>query len=42
MPGSEQQDRVALMSVNDEYIIGVVITRDILEVDVMERQTMLE
>jgi hypothetical protein len=42
MPGSEQQDRVALMSVNDEYITGVVITRDILEVDVMERQTMLE
>jgi len=42
MSGSEQHDRVALVSVDDQAIIGGIVNRDLLEIDVGERQKLLE
>jgi len=42
MSGSEQHDRVALVSVDDQAIIGGIIHRNLLETDGRERQTSLE
>ena len=42
MSGSEQHDRVALVSMDDQVIIGGIVHRNLLEIDVRERQTSLE
>jgi len=41
MSGSEQHDRVALVSVADQAIIGEIVNRNLLEIDFGERQTSL-
>ena len=42
MSGSEQHDRVALVSADDQDIIGGIVNRNPLEIDLGERQTLLE
>ena len=42
MSGSEQHDRVALVSAEDQDIIGGIINRNVLEIDFGERLTLLE
>jgi len=42
MSGSEQQDRVALESADDQDIIGGIVNRNLLEIHFGERQTQLE
>ena len=42
MSGSEQHDRVALVSADDQDIIGGIVNRNLLEIDFAERQTLLE
>jgi len=41
MSGSEQHDRVALESVDDQPIIGAIFNRSLKEIDLVERQAML-
>jgi len=42
MSGSEQHDRVALVSADDQDIIGAIVDNNLLEIDFGERQTLLE
>jgi len=42
MSGSDQHDRVALVSADDHGIIGGIVNRNLLEIDFAERQTLLE
>ena len=42
MSGSEQHNRVALVSTDDQAIMGEIVKRNLLEIDFGERQTMLE
>ena len=42
MSGSEQHDQVALVSTDDQDIIGGIVNRNLLEIDFRERQTLLE
>jgi hypothetical protein len=42
MSGSEQHDRVALVSIDDQVRIGGIVNTDIMSVDFAERQAMLE
>jgi len=42
MSGSGQHDRVALVSADDQAIIGRIVNRNLLEVNFGERQTLLE
>jgi len=42
MSGSDQHDRVALVSADDQDIIGGIVNRYLLEIDFAERQTLLE
>jgi len=42
MSGSEQHNRVALVSADDQAIRGEIVKRNLLEIDFGERQTMLE
>lgn len=42
MSGSVQQDRVALVSVDDESIMQAIINRNVLQVDFVVRQRMLK
>jgi len=41
MSRSEQHNQVALLSVENEAIMGVIVNRNIVEVDFARRQTML-
>jgi len=42
MSGSEQHDRVALLSADQQAFIGGRVNRKLLEIDFGERQTMSE
>jgi len=42
MSESEQHDRVALVSVDDQPIIGGIFNRNLMEIDFAERQGMLK
>jgi len=42
MAGSEQHDRIALVSIDDQRRIGGIVNRNLMEVDFAERQAMLE
>jgi len=42
MSGSEQHDWVALVSTDDQAIIGGMVNRNLLEIDIRKRQTLLE
>jgi len=42
MSGSDQHDRVALVSADDQDIIGGIVNRNLLEIDFGERQILLE
>lgn len=42
MSGSDQHDQVALVSFDNQAHIGGIVNTNILEIDFMERQTMLE
>jgi len=42
MSGSEQHNRLALASMDDQATIGWLIDMNLLEMDFAERQTMLE
>jgi len=42
MSGSEQNDHMALVSVDDQAIIGGIVNRNLMEIDFAERQAILE
>jgi len=42
MSGSKQHDRVALVSADDQDIIGGIVHRNLQEIDFGQRQTLLE
>jgi len=42
MSGLEQHDRVALVSADDQAIIGGIVNRNLIEINFAERQAVLE
>jgi len=42
MSGSEQHNRVALVSADDQAIIGRIVNRNLMEIDIAERPAVLE
>ena len=42
MSGSEQHDRVALVSADDQAITGGIVNRNLMEINFVERQAVLE